>query len=212
MKFAFRKLFRRLFRKRIVEIDEVAGRVLDSREKSQSVQKCSGICFQVRDNSSTDTELMQSKPVSPSESVSISAELSEEEKQQFSRETTPDTDPSVAICSADTGNAVSDDEIAPTELLSLTECVQVLVDLLRANGNYCEEVFHRILRKRYPDKFSQSTQFEKAKTQLIQSGLLTKTISGYYPIHLVAANSLNPTVLDNTLTCLNISIWSDRLR
>jgi len=100
------------------------------------------------------------------------------------------------------------DEIAPTELLSLTEYVQVLVDLIRANGNYCEEVFHRMLRKRCPDGFFQSTQFEKARSQLIQLGLLTKTISGYYPIHLVAVNSLDPTVLDSMLTYLDKSNWN----
>ena len=92
-----------------------------------------------------------------------------------------------------------DSESNQLELAIFSESVKILSELVKMGRFYNNEEFYQILQNRYKDNFG-PLDFEKVKSKLVQTGLLTKTISNYFPTQLTIIDSIEPSLLDKIPT------------
>jgi len=94
-----------------------------------------------------------------------------------------------------------DNELNRLKLTFFSESVKILSELVRMGKFYNNEEFYQILQNRYTGSF-EPLDFEKVKNKLIQAGLLTKSISNYFPTQLAAINSIEPYLLGEIPTLI----------
>jgi len=105
---------------------------------------------------------------------------------------------------------INNNELNRLKPVSFPECVRVLLGLVKGEGLYNNEEFYQVLQNKYKGNLG-PLDFQKVKSKLAQAGLLTKTISDYFPTQLTAINSIEPCLLDEIPTLIQSGKWSKDL-